>query len=390
MASERVLLEEVANAGLAAWDAKPFLEKVTDVVPSIIYVYNQDTQSNEYSNRSLGASLGFSAAEILEMGADMMPRLCHPDDLTKVFTHFGRIADLADGEVIQVEYRLKAKNGAWVWLLSHDTVFDRSPDGSVLRHIGVANNITPQKLAEETALLASRAAELANDELRAFAYSVSHDMKSPSNTLKLLLSELQDDHGDGLESDAQDLLHQAQETVDRMQTLIEDVLNHTRLTGQTVEMTPVSLDDVLKDSVQDLRAATRAKGATIEVGPLPWVSGSEVQLRNLFQNLLSNAIKFHVDGAPHVRVYDSSRPGEKHHEVSVEDNGIGIPPGREEHIFGMFKRLHLDSEYPGTGLGLSTCQRIAANHGGTIIALSNGLKGSVFKVTFAKASGTDA
>ena len=174
---ETSVLSEVAFSGLAAWEAKPFLEKVTGIVPGIIYVFNQQTQSNEYTNRSLGAALGYSSDEIQVLGAEFMPRLCHPEDLPKMFAYFEGLRQMKDGEVSQLEYRIKHKKGGWVWLLSHDTIFERDEAGAVLRHIGVAADITAQKEAEERALAEKRAADAANEELRSFAYSVCHDLK---------------------------------------------------------------------------------------------------------------------------------------------------------------------------------------------------------------------
>ncbi len=129
------------------WDAAPFLEKVVGIVPNVIYVFNQKTQSNEYANRSLGDLLGYSAAEIQKMGDALMPSLCHPEDLGRVGEHFGAIQRIADDEVLTVEYRMRHKGGHWVWLLSYDALFERDEDGSVLRHIGVATDITDQKQA---------------------------------------------------------------------------------------------------------------------------------------------------------------------------------------------------------------------------------------------------
>ncbi len=141
------------------WEGSPLLTKVLGIVPGIIYVFNQKTQSNEYSNRSIGDLLGFSAAEIREMGEALMPTLCHPDDLPVIGAHFAALQTLQDGQVETVEYRMRNKQGHWVWLLSYDTIFSRDTDGSVLCHIGVATDITSQKTAEKLAFDSQRQAE---------------------------------------------------------------------------------------------------------------------------------------------------------------------------------------------------------------------------------------
>lgn len=146
------------------WDAAPFLKKILGIVPGIIYVFNQKTQSNEYTNRSMGQLLGYSADEIKEMADDVIPRLCHPDDAAAIGAHFAAIQNLPDGQVLSVEYRMRHKQGHWVCLLSHDAVFQRESDGSVLRHIGSAADITVQKDAEIQAVANQSKAEAAYAE----------------------------------------------------------------------------------------------------------------------------------------------------------------------------------------------------------------------------------
>ncbi|MGZ2258611.1 ATP-binding protein [Roseobacter sp. A03A-229] len=133
------------------WDAASFLEKVLGVVPGVIYVFNQKTQSSEYTNRSLGDMLGYTGAEAQAMGEALIPTLTHPDDLPRVSAHFSALQQLQDGEIRMVEYRMQHKDGRWVWLVSHDAVFDRADDGTVLRHIGIATDITEQKAQEARA-----------------------------------------------------------------------------------------------------------------------------------------------------------------------------------------------------------------------------------------------
>ncbi|MEJ6391439.1 hybrid sensor histidine kinase/response regulator [Gymnodinialimonas ulvae] len=136
-------------------EAEEVLSKITDVVPGIIYVFNQKTQSNEYSNAVLGEVLGYSGAELGAMGQAFFPRVCHPDDLPEIAKYFAAIQELDDGDVVSIEYRMRHKAGHWVWLLSNDTVFDRDTDGEVWRHIGVATDISAQKRSE-AAIAAAR------------------------------------------------------------------------------------------------------------------------------------------------------------------------------------------------------------------------------------------
>ncbi|MEX3016379.1 hybrid sensor histidine kinase/response regulator [Gymnodinialimonas hymeniacidonis] len=133
------------------WEADAFLAKITNVVPGIVYVFNQKTQSNEYTNSTLAEILGYSSPELVEMGDALFPTLCHPDDLPRIGEYFASLQQLKDGETASIEYRMRHKSDYWVWLLSYDTVFDRDEDGSVARHIGVATDITAQKSSEAAA-----------------------------------------------------------------------------------------------------------------------------------------------------------------------------------------------------------------------------------------------
>lgn len=367
-----------------AWEAADFLKQVTDIVPSIIYVFNQQTQSNEYTNRSLAETMGYNAKEIREMGADLLPRITHPDDLMRIVDHFHHVRGLEDGQVAQCEYRVRHKNGSWVWLLSNDTVFQRDVDGEILRHIGSATNITAQKNAEENARREHRKAETTNDELMSFAYSVTHDLKSPSNTLAMLLEELLTDHSAQLDEDARNLVNMAQATVGRMGALVDDVLNYTGVINQDMAPSPVLLDHIVAQVTEDLRTRVRESGARIETHNLPKVQADPVQLRILFQNLIENALKFCREGeAPKVEITACPDADSGMVDVTVRDEGVGIDPAKHAQVFQVFKRLHASDNQGGTGLGLAICRRIAANHGTEIKLASAPGEGAAFTVRLA-------
>lgn len=371
------------DSNLEGWDYAPFLEKVTGIVPSIIYIFNQQSQYNEYANRSLGESLGYSVSDVQEMGDTIFMNLCHPDDLPRIAPYFESLREMSDGDVANLEYRMRHKEGGWVWLLSYDTIFDRDESGAVVRHLGVATDITQQKTLQECALAEQRAAATANDELKSFAYSMSHDMKAPSNTLRLLLTELKQQHNESFDDDARELLELSLGTVRRMQTLIEDVLNYTRAVGEQIEFEDVDLAEIVKDITQDLQADINERDVGLVVRELPTVRGNYTQLRMMFQNLISNALKFHKDDSrPQVTVSCTFQEKENTSYVHVKDNGIGIAPEYHEFIFGMFKRLHGNEKYPGTGLGLTICERIARSHGTDVTVKSAAGEGASFTVGF--------
>ena len=281
--------------------------------------------------------------------------------------------------------RYRHADGSTVWVRCRGIAI-RDETGKPLRMLGAHNDLTAVKQAEEAAVAGKRVADAASEELRSFAYALSHELKAPSNTLKLLIAELEQSHGDQIDQSGHELLNHGRNTIDRMQALIEDLLLYTRAVEQQFEFSRINLNTLLTDVISDLTGDIDETGAKIECDSLSLVSGNERQLRILFQNLISNAIKFRVaDKPPRIKVQETSSPRSDRVTISVADNGIGIPGDKQERIFAMFGRLHTEREYPGSGLGLALCQRIAVKHGSDIGVRSEPGKGSVFTVSLRRA-----
>jgi signal transduction histidine kinase len=221
-----------------------------------------------------------------------------------------------------------------------------------------------------------------------FTYAISHDLKSPANTIGLLLHEIEREAA-SLSPDGAEFLAMAIETVRRMQTLVDSVLNYSRAAGHTAPDTSVPLDTAVSEALADLKADIALSGAEVGcTGPFPPVRGDAVLIRLLVQNLVSNAIKFHQpEKPPSVTISCDSPDVEGRVRLSVADNGIGIADADRDRIFGLFQRLHLADEYPGAGIGLALCRRIVTGVGGDIRVRSQPGKGSTFDVLLpAKAS----
>ena len=224
-----------------------------------------------------------------------------------------------------------------------------------------------------------------------FTYAVSHDLKSPANTIKLILNELVSEYQDEITEDVQDLLFQATATVDRMGVQIEDILQYAWATGDGEEAQSVNIADSVAEALANLDGSVRSSGARIEVNADATVQGFPRQITMLVQNLIENAIKYQPAGAtPVVSLTATHIPGTEGVRITVSDNGIGIDPDNHEKVFGMFQRLHLRSEYAGSGLGLATCRRIAENHHGSIELTSAPGEGAVFAVELYPARLSDA
>jgi two-component system, chemotaxis family, sensor kinase Cph1 len=219
-----------------------------------------------------------------------------------------------------------------------------------------------------------------NEELEQFAYIASHDLQAPLRTVVSFSGLLQQECKGRLSPNADEYCQYIVDGGVRMQALINDLLQLSRVNRDTAPPAPVSMGEALGDATRQLQALVRDRGAVIEAGALPVVMGNPVQLSQLLQNLLANAIKYQPAGqTPRIRI-SADRRGDDWHFV-IEDNGIGIPEKHLQVIFEIFRRLHTDDQYPGTGIGLSLCKKIVARHGGRIWVESEPGRGSRFHFT---------
>jgi signal transduction histidine kinase len=230
--------------------------------------------------------------------------------------------------------------------------------------------------------LERRALELArsNAELEQFASIASHDLQEPLRKVRTFTERVTIVEEKQLSDQGRDYLQRANSAAERMQKLIEDLLKFSRVATHGRPFAPVDLSQVTRDVLDDLEAQVDAAGAVVRVGALPTISADALQMRQLIQNLISNAIKFRrEDVTPEISIDATAADG--HVRLSVRDNGIGFEPQYSSRIFRVFERLHGRSEYPGTGIGLALCRRIAERHGGTVVADAEPGTGATFTVT---------
>ncbi|WP_207591845.1 ATP-binding protein [Halomontanus rarus] len=247
----------------------------------------------------------------------------------------------------------------------------RDEDGDVFTAMGMSQDITERREYE-------RALEASNERLEQFAYAVSHDLQEPLRMVSSYLQLLEGRYADVLDEDGEEFLAFAVDGAERMKTMIDGLLEYSRVETQGDPLESVDLDAVLEDVLEDLQFRIEETDAEVESEPLPTVEGDPGQLRQLFQNLLSNAITYSGDEPPRVDI-SASRDGDER-VVSVSDEGIGIDPDDQPYIFEVFQRLHTHDEYEGTGIGLALCKRIVERHGGDIWVDSDPGEGATFSV----------
>lgn len=222
----------------------------------------------------------------------------------------------------------------------------------------------------------------ANQDLETFAYSASHDLQEPLRTIVITAQFLERRYKTQLTADAGQLLSTVIAAAQRMQSLIRDVLAYATA-AKYVDGQPFAIDTnvTLCSVVQNLDSLIVESGAAITHDNLPAIAVHENRLAQIFQNLIGNALKYRGNEPPRVHVSAVQREG--WWVFSVSDNGIGIDAKFADQIFGLFKRLHTQDEYPGSGIGLSVCQRIVEQYGGRIwLERTASQHGSTFCFTF--------
>jgi signal transduction histidine kinase len=256
---------------------------------------------------------------------------------------------------------------------------------SAERNLAAANTqlaAVNQELATSNRELKRQTAELArsNAELDQFASIASHDLQEPLRKVRTFTEQVAATESENLSERGADYLARANRAAERMQGLIQDLLQFSRVTTNPRPFVPVDLNQVAADVLDDLSLEIESTGAAVSVAELPTIHADPLQMRQLTLNLISNAIKFRQEGVP-PRVTIGAHVLNGSVEIKVTDNGIGFEPQYSTRIFRVFERLNGRTEYPGTGIGLALCHKIVGRHGGRIVAESQLGEGATFTVT---------
>ncbi|WP_239988761.1 sensor histidine kinase [Paramagnetospirillum kuznetsovii] len=332
----------------------------------------------QYVNAEFMKVTGYSAEEAIGRN----PRILK-SDLTPVETYDSMWSALSAGEKWEGELINRRKNGELYWELASIQPI-QNVEGVVTNYLAIKTDITQQKLNE--ARLANLVNELhrSNQELEQFAYVASHDLRQPLRMISGYLGMLFKTLGPSLNDDTRTFFGFAIEGAKRLDRMIVDLLEYSRIGRQDAPQEPMNLNEVLADSSRHLEVAVSELGAAVTIAPnLPTIHGDRLELVRLFQNLIGNAIKYCApDRMPRVEV--TSSDGGTEWILAVKDNGIGIGPDDLQRVFGIFQRLVTRDQYEGTGIGLAVCRKIAEHHGGRIWVESKADEGSTFFVAFPK------
>lgn len=338
-------------------------------------------------NPAFAAMLGCTTTEI---EGRRWAEWSHPDDVAR---NYDLLNDLITGrrDHYELEKRYIRKDGTVVWVRVVSTG-EYDADGQVIGIIGMVEDITRRKKAE-AALRASQvklvematALKRSNAELEQFSYVASHDLQEPLRIVSSYLQLLDRRYSSALDDKAREYISYAVDGAKRMQRMILDLLEYSRVERMGEPFGTVALNEALQEALDNLHIAIEESGARITSGILPTVQADRSQVVRVFQNLIGNAIKYaDPSRTPDIRI--SARPEAAFWIIAVADNGIGIEERFFERVFQVFQRLHGSGQARGAGIGLAITKRIITRHGGRIWVTSEPGEGSTFAFTLPEVS----
>ncbi len=325
-------------------------------------------------NKKFCTSSGYSSEELVGQDIKILNSGIHPP------AAFRDLWDTAvGGRSWHGELCNRAKDGTLSWGATSITPhLDRN--GDIDSFIYVATDITDRVIAEQALLESVQAHKQSNEDLQQFANIVSHDLREPLRMVSSFVTLLSRRYGDKLDDSARQYINFAVDGAQRMQDLLEGLLEFSRVQTHGEPFSELDLAEAVEAAVNNLAMLIEDSGAEITIDSLATVKGDKTQLMQVFQNLIANAVKFCKEPPPKINI--SAMQEENSLSIAVTDKGIGIDPKNFERVFQIFQCLHTRQEYEGTGVGLAVCKRIMERHNGSISVQSVPGQGSTFTLKF--------
>jgi len=361
-------------------EAKAYLESSLASTPDGVLLLDKQVRFT-YVNPIFLECLGRESKDFIgKTVPEISPSFMTPET-TKIIAERAKRRVQTGEPIVGVEVELIGKEGKMI-PISYSAAGIKDEKGNVIGEVVFLRDITERKKAEETLKKTMEDLTRSNKELEQFAYVASHDLQEPLRMVASYTQLLEKRYKDKLDKDADEFIDYTVDGANRMQRLINDLLNYSRVgtRGKPFEM--IDCKSVLDQALTNLQMAIAESDAVVTHDALPTIFADESQMVQLFQNLIDNAIKFRSKKTPEIHIGIEEKKTEW--TFSVTDNGIGIDPQYKDRIFVIFQHLHRKEEYTGTGIGLSLCKRIVERHGGKIWVESELGKGSTFYFTIPK------
>jgi len=289
-------------------------------------------------------------------GSQALAVLTHGDFLDRLLTR------LSSPDVNEVWMRILLLITFFVFgVFVQQTVYRRLSAEAQLREL---NEDLERRVQDRTAEL-----ETANEELQAFNYTVSHDLRAPLKAIQQVSGTILESHTDGLDAGGRERLAAIQSEAEKMARLIDDLLSYSRSARKEVRVAAINMSELAQVVFQELRVTEPARNVALDIKNMPRAWGDTSMLWEAMCNLVSNALKFTKKREDaRIEVGGWAEHGTGQHVFYVRDNGVGFDPRQNDRLFHVFQRLHSSAEFEGTGVGLAIVQRIIARHGGRVWA----------------------
>jgi len=376
-ASQKMLSEAQRISHIGSWELEPKHDRLC-WSEETYRIYELDPDSLSHLSGK-----PFFAAHI-----EHFRNTVHPDDLPQLDAAYR--ASVKDHTPFENRHRLQLPDGRIKYVHERgETLYDN--DGTPLHSIGTVQDVTERTLVEQELAayrstlekrVAARTADLltANEELEAFAYSVSHDLRAPLRAIHGFSQILQEDYGKLLDDEGRDYLRRVCTNTKRMGELIDDLLSLSRISRHQLNISNVSLTALARETSEALQGQNPERQIHFDIQADVSAPGDINLLRIMLVNLLGNAWKY-TSKSDNVRIRFGSYLQNGHQVFFVRDNGVGFDSQYASQLFTPFHRLHTADEFEGTGIGLATVQRIVQRHGGRIWAEAETGKGATFYFT---------
>lgn len=367
------LERQVQERTAALSRANALLQMMLEQMPD--HIYFKDTRSRFISNsRSQAKALGLHdpAEAVGKSDFDFFPDAQQSFEIEQEIIRSGK-------PVVDQEERVVWPDGRESWV-STTKVPLRDPAGQIIGTFGISRDITERKRAEAALQKAKLELEAANKELEAFSYSVSHDLRAPLRSVDGFSQALLEDYGELLPAEGRNFLERIRSSAQRMAALIDDLLNLSRVTRAPLHIVPVDLSKLAENILEELKRIDAGRDVKIRIAKNLKAGADPHLLQIVLENLISNAWKF-TSGREMAEIEIGSKDENGETTYFIRDNGAGFDMTYASKLFGAFQRLHAMTEFPGTGIGLATIQRIIHRHGGRVWAQGAVDQGATFYFT---------
>jgi PAS domain S-box-containing protein len=354
-------------------DGERKFRELADSMPQIVWAAGPDGHFDYYNRRWYD----FTGRPEGIRGDESWTDVVHPDDQTECLARWHSATQ--SGDAYEIEYRLRAKTGIYHWFLRRALPV-RDPAGNITRWFGTCTNIDAVKRTEEVLRRANQEIDAQNRELEAFSYSVAHDLRSPLRSIDGFSQALLEDNAGQLDAQGKGYLTRVRAAAQRMAHLIDDLLSLSRVSRTELRREKVDLTQVVRAIGERLRETDPTRDVELVVEDGLVAHGDPALLAAAVGNLLANAWKF-TSRRPraHIEVGLTSKNGRS--AYFVRDDGAGFDMAHAGKLFGAFQRLHANTEFPGTGIGLVIVQRIVRRHDGEVWAEAEVARGATFFFT---------